>query len=53
MPSMMMLMPPRDLRHLPDDADGADAVHVVGRRVLGVGMLQDEQDQAVRRRARG
>ena len=46
-PSMMMLMPPPRLRHLPDDADGADAAEVLGRRVVLVVLLQQQQDQAV------
>ena len=35
------------LRHLPDDADRADAMHVVGPRVFRFGMLQEEQHQAI------
>ena len=35
------------LRHLPDDADGADAMQVVRPRVFRLGVLQHEQHEAI------
>ena len=35
------------LRHLPDDRDGADAMKIVGSRVVGVVLLQQQQHHPV------
>jgi hypothetical protein len=35
------------LGHLADDGDGTDAMEIVGRRVVAVGLLQQQQHQAV------
>jgi hypothetical protein len=38
---------PARLRHLPDDPDGADAVQIVGRRVIRLPSAEDEQHETV------